>query len=359
MDPLSRTRYDATSTVLGQPDGSIAHPFLTIQAALDGIGSAADRDEFQDPTLRAWKLVIGPGQYVEDLSIPVRADWTFEVNGVVIVGNVTMAFDWTVYGQSPVYIGQIKLKFVGGDLRNAYVPQTNEGPPIAQIMPVNGISGNVIIDPTMGLGFSLVFQLHFINYGVCGSPGPSSNPPTGTGHIMAIGGTGGNYTTQLFLEDAILQGDFYIGGAINNAGTLYASNTDTSSSASNGGVRGRAILNVLRNVVFTRPVVTTFNTQGRWFAVAFAAVDVANDFSGSTGTILADYNSFVSYFTNVGTKGSNDFTIFDNLAGSTASRPTTELPVPRNRGVMYFHTDLNQPIWRSTSGWVDAFGATA
>ena len=346
---------DGTSTVPGTPDGSIAHPFLTIQAALDDIGPAVDFDDFNDAFNRSWKVVVEPGQYIEDLSIPIRADWTFEVNGVVIVGDVLMTYVWSDYNTQPATgLTQVKVKFVGGDLRGAFQVQ---GPSPPQIMAINGISGNLIFRPTSNQGLSTFIQCNLINFGVTGTPG--GTPGSGTGNVIADGTV--TYALQLFMSNAILTGDFYMtpGSILPIQGTLYASNTDTSSTASNGGTFGAVILNVLRNVRFTRPVVAS-GVHSRWTNVEFAAV--ANDFTGSTGTALVDYNSFRSYFVNVPVKGANLFQIIDNLQGSTANRPTAILTATTNNGVMYWDTTLVRPIWRNTasaSGWSFADGTVA
>lgn len=354
IDPFSRTLYvDGSSTVPGTPDGSVAHPFLLIQDALDAVGPAADRAAFNDATLRAWKLVIEPGQYVEDLFIPIRADWTFEVNGVVILGTVTYTFDWSQYGTaSPTaLLQQLKLKFVGGDLRSAFQAQTGPTPQ----MPINGISGNLIVRPINTSGLTAVFQVHLINFGVTGTP---TGVGAGTGHIILDGNTS---TLQLFADNAIVTGDFYmtpIGVGVLQ-GTLYLSNSDTSGTASFGGTFGRVALNVLRNVRFTR-VVSTSGVPGRWTNVVFA--NVANDFTGAVGACAADNNSFNSFFVNVPTKGGVTFTMIDNIQGSTAQRPTTQLAAASTNGVMYWDSTLARPIWRdstSATGWSFADGTDA
>lgn len=355
--PLSRTFYvDGTNVSTSSPNGSIERPFTTIQAALDFIGPATTAAEFRDPTKFAWQLIIGPGQYIEDISIPIRADWTFVVNGVVIVGNVTFTCDWDIY-RATGEISQVKLKFVGGDLRSAFQPQS--GPP-TQIMAINGISGNLVLVPKASAGPAQLFiQVHFINFGVTGTPGVSATPPTGTGHIMALespdlGST--SYVTQVFFENALLTGDFFVGTSVASPslqGTLYAANTDTSSTASNGGCRGRISLNVLRSARFTRPCVIT-GVPGRWIDTEFAA---NNDFTGATGTCQSDYNSFQSFMTTTPTlTGAVVFTILDRLSGTTAQRPTAKLPLPANNGALYFDTTLGIPIWRFSTGWVNATG---
>lgn len=63
--PLSRTFIvDGTSTAPGVPDGSIAHPFVTIAAAMAAGGAL--------PILEPFSVLVGPGTYVEQVIWPER-----------------------------------------------------------------------------------------------------------------------------------------------------------------------------------------------------------------------------------------------------------------------------------------------
>lgn len=339
----ARTFYvDRTAAAGG--DGSVCKPFQTVQQAMNAIGPAATSASFQDQNLRGWMVFVAPGVYTENVAVPLRPEITVVLNNAVIVGDVSMTFDWAPFSlQGPLQ--QIKLKIVGNDLRSAF--QTN----LNTQMPIDGIDGNIVFAPSNG-GSSLFIQLHLINTGVTGVPGTFADPPTGTGHIKTSATA---HSCQVFCENAIVKGDFYVPAGA--AGTLYIANSDSSSSASFGGVIGAVVLNVLRNVRFLRPVDTSSGAGGRWFNVEFRSGQ-AHDFTGTAGTISADYNSFVSYFNNVPTKGGETFTILDVLAGSTANRPTTRV----QRGAMYYDTTLSRPIWRepaSGTGWIFADGTAA
>ena len=341
--PAARTFYvDRTAAAGG--DGSICKPFQTVQQAMDAIGAAATSAEFQDQNLRGWMVFVAPGVYTENVAVPLRPEITVALNNALIVGDLSMTFDWAPFSlQGPLQ--QVKLKIIGNDLRSAYQPNLNTQ------MPINGVDGNIVFNPSNG-GSSLFIQLHLINTGVAGTPGAFADPPTGTGHVKT---SSTPHSFQVFCENAIVKGDFYIPAGA--AGTLYAANTDTSSSASFGGVLGAIVLNVLHNVRFLRPVDTSAGAGGRWFNVEFRAGQ-AHDFTGTAGTISADYNSFVSYFSNVPTKGAETFTILDVLAGTTANRPTTRV----QRGTMYYDITLSRPIWREPAagtGWIFADGTNA
>jgi hypothetical protein len=276
-------------------DGSFCTPFKTVQEAMGAIGAATTLAEFNDADLRAWRIVVAPGVYTENVAAPLRPDITLELVGAVIVGNLTMTFDFAPFTAGPMT--QVKLKIVGADLRSAFQPNAGTQ------MSINGIDGNIEFIPS-NAGSVLFIQLHLINTGVTGTPGAAATPPTGTGHIKT---SSTPHTCQVFCENAMVKGDFFIPAGA--AGTLYAANMDTSSSASFGGVRGQINLNVIRNVRFLRPVVVN-STHGRWFNTDFASGQ-AHDFTGSSGAIRADANSFNSYSDNIPTKGTETFTLID------------------------------------------------
>jgi hypothetical protein len=322
--------------------GSNDRPFLTIQKVLDTIGSASTITEYNDTTQAYYIVKVHPGIYTENLTIPTRQVIVIQVQGVKIIGNITYAINVAVAQGT---IKQSKLIIEGNDLRNAYN--------IADVPRASAIEGNAIFSTT-GTGGVVFVLFQLVNAGV-------------TGNISVAAGNSSAIVLQLFCLDAIVEGDFQVtAGSPGNSGTLYCALSDTSATHSFGGVLGSVILNILRHVRFTRPVIVS-NTQSgaRWFAVEFLN-SPSNNFTGSTGSISADYNSFRSFINNVSSadRGAVTFTILDLLNGTTLQRPTAQLPTPVNDGFMYFDTDLGvgskgRPIWRSDlsgTGWVDLSG---
>jgi hypothetical protein len=264
--------------------------YTTIQAALDAIGDAVDDAEFNNDLKSRYIIEVYPGVYTENLSIPTRQIIQIRLHSAKIVGNVTWSLDGTVMDGA---IQQAKLLIIGDDLRNAYNLASQ---PIS-----DAVVGDVEINVIGGVGSLNFAQLHIINAGV-------------TGDIHGTKPVGGiDFTLQLFCENAIVGNSgagakgFVCDAGV--AGTLYASNMDTSSSFSFGKVNGQVNLNVLRNVRFRGPVDVN-STHGRWFNVEFGS-GLAHDFTGSSGTIVADSNSFNSYSDNVPTKGAEIFNLID------------------------------------------------
>lgn len=331
--PLSRTFCVDRGAPAGG-DGSACAPFQTIQEALDAIGDAVSDAEFNDNLTARVLVDVQPGVYVEDLAVPTRQLIILRLRGVKIIGNVDWSLDGTVMDGA---VQQAKLLVVGDDLRNAYNLASQ---PVS-----DAIVGNVTVAVIGGVGSLNFAQLHVINAGV-------------TGNVKGDLPAGGlAFSFQLFCENAIIgtsgAGATGFECAVGIAGTLYAANSDTSSSFSFGKVSGQINLNAVRNVRFRGPVVVN-SPHGRWFNVEFAS-GLAHNFTGSSGGASVDYVSFVSYFKNVPTKGAETFTILDVLAGTTANRPTAQV----NTGTLYFDTTLGIPVWRSGAAWVDATGAAA
>lgn len=71
--PLSRTVFvDRTSTAVGPQDGSIAHPFLSIGAALTAIGLMGPGPA---------SILVGPGTYTELVTLPDRDGFVLQGSG--------------------------------------------------------------------------------------------------------------------------------------------------------------------------------------------------------------------------------------------------------------------------------------
>lgn len=310
-------------------DGSDERPFLTIQKAFDTIGNATTAAEFSDETIDRYLVHVHPGVYTQSLTAPVRADLEILLHGAKIIGDVFQAVPVAVLAGP---FTNTKLKFAGNDLRNAY----DNG-----AMTKNGIQGDILIQQVGAPAPGAFLQVHLINTGV-------------NGNVRAVAGPV-FFFLQLFCENAIVTGDVIADAP--NAITLYIANSDTSNSFAFGGTLGSVLLNVLRNVRFLRPVITSGGTNGTWHNVLFRPG--AHDFTGASGNYRVDHNSFESYLANVPTKGAEIFTLIDVIFGTTLGRPTAKVTTD---GTPYWDSTLDQPIWRraaSATGWCFADGTDA
>ncbi len=269
------------------PDGSFSAPFLTIQKAADFIGSASNSSEFNDSSLRFFRVNVGPGVYTENVTFGTRPHIVLDLGDALVVGDITAQYD-----QGGTFGGTFQathLSILGSNLRS-YTAST---------IPRLGVEGQVILE-SIGSGSSLFMLLSLINTGV------SSNIR------KRLGSGGGTFTGQVFIDSTNVGGS-----VINEVGsgstTLYAANSDTSSTQAIGGVSGAVNLNSIRNVRFNGAVVVN-SAHGRWFNVEFKSGQ-AHDFTGSSGAISVDANSYASYFNNVPTKGSETFTFLDEARG--------------------------------------------
>lgn len=263
--------------------GGPTAPFKTIQAAVNSIGSPATAEAYQSAAESRCMFVIAPGIYTEDVELPTRQIIYIQMNGALIVGNVRQQFNGLLAQGGAIL--QHKVIIVGSDERSVYTGAN---------IPLVGIQGNLtsLVSEPSG---QAMFQL----FG-CGV----------TGDILADS-TVGSYTLQLTMTKAMCLGDIKTAGS--NTITLYATDCDTSTSKNLGGVNGAVTLYALRNVLFSRAVVASGQSGGRWSDVQFA--DLANDFTGYAGTVQADANSFASFQTNVPTKGTVAFSLVDDATG--------------------------------------------
>lgn len=92
IDPLENLFYVAKNGDDATGTGSIAEPFLTVQAAYDAIGHAADNAEWNDATKRFYRVIVAPGVYTGGVLLPVRPNvWTY-LYGASIDGDVGLVF---------------------------------------------------------------------------------------------------------------------------------------------------------------------------------------------------------------------------------------------------------------------------
>lgn len=262
-------RYVDSVSGLDTNNGGVTKPFKTIQAAFDSIGNAASAAAFTTDASSRYQVIVSPGTYTENLTVPTRRHVELQLSGALITGNITIA-------PADLNAGSLwAQKFVinGSDLRSAYSG-------IGQS--VTGVDGNIYCTPTGGTNWRP--QIHVLNSGV-------------TGNIEFTNGTG-SYQAFVFLENALVTGKV----VSNNAGllvSLYAANCDTSSSKSLGGATGDVLLNILRNVRFVGTcVVTADSASPIWTNVNFGT-GLAHDFTGSVLTVRADATSYGSFIAGV------------------------------------------------------------
>lgn len=274
--------------------GSIQAPCLTVGQVATNIGAAASNAQFNDATKRYYEIKVTSGVYTESPTFGTRPYIILNLDNATITGNVTIQFNQGgISGaglQSPHFI-------IKGSSVRAVVGSGA----------TSGITGNIIYE-SIGGGSSLVALLEESSVAITGSI------------TQQLGAGGGIFTLTHFVHDSIIQ------GAITNSGgggshTLYVDNVDDSSSNAIGAVTGVVNLNILSNVRFNGIVAVSGGQTGRWFDVEFKAA-LAHNFTGASGTITADANSYASYFANVPTKGTETFTLADNVNGIKYT-PTT------------------------------------
>lgn len=256
--------------------GAQIRPFKTIQAALNSFGSAATQAEYAANETSRYRVIISPGVYTEDLAIPTRQIIQIDMDGVLIVGNITQNMLASVQQSAAK---QSKLIFAGNDLRSMYTGATN--------LPLTGIQGNLTYTVT-GSSTSNTPQIHLINTGVSGN---------------VVWDTGNSpYNGQVFVEQGFIVGDVVVTVGKGLQVSLYAMDCDTSSSKAIGGCSGDLNLTLLRNVRFTRPLVPASSVGGRWINVSFGS-GIAHNFTAMSGAITVDAVSRKAYADNVPTKG--------------------------------------------------------
>ncbi len=261
--------------------GAQIRPFKTIQAALDSFGSAATQAEYAADATSRYRVIISPGVYTEDLAIPTRQIIQIDMDGVLIVGNVTQNIVAAVQQSAAK---QTKLIFAGQDLRSMYTGATN--------LPTSGIQGNLTLTVT-GSSTSFTPQIHILHSGVSGN---------------IVWDTGNSpYNGQLFVEQGLIVGDIVVTSGKGLTTALYAMDCDTSSSKAIGGATGDLALTLMRNVRITRAMTLTSTSGGRWTNVSFGS-GLSHNFSGMSGAVTVDSVARKSYSDNVPTKGSEVLT---------------------------------------------------
>ncbi len=282
-------------------DGTSTRPFKTIAKALTVCGSAANSTDFHNDLINRRTFYVAPGQYTETLNLPMWKQVTFVLDAAQIVGNITHSYSASSY-QIPGN-QQVKVTFKADSLRSAF---DNAG--VAQI----GIQGNFTFNPQGGVS-PTIHVLELINCGI-------------VGNIVCSAQISG-YFAQILASDAYIIGDVIANSSPSGiAAALVYNNCDYQASRSAGGTSGNVALFNLRNVKFTRPVVTNSTTGGRWFNVQFNG-SLAHNFTGFGGTIETDSVSYASYLANVPTKGGGTFTLLDN-ANAVRYTPTTSANWP-------------------------------
>ena len=277
---VAKNGSDVTGT------GSIAAPFLTVQAAYDAIGNAADNTEWNDADNRYYIVDVAPGVYDDGgMILPVRPSvWTY-LDGASLVGDVFLAFPNALITSG---IGSPQWGFRGNGRRSVW---DDSG-----FHTINGIDGDVQMDWGTGQASSFFPQMHFFACGL-------------TGDFQCAGTFSG---AQLYMHDTV------IGGHIQNAGpgqslSVWAdgvNNEDAGDISGIGGVDGLVNLLKLTNVLVKSAEPTGSVDGWRWYNVRLLDVGSGGgpfDFSGSTATVQMDEASYEEYVQAVDIFGGDGF----------------------------------------------------
>lgn len=269
--------------------GSSTNPYATINKAATVIGGAVSNSEFNDATKRYYCVKVAPGVYTESVTFGTRPFIHLEIaDGVNIVGNVTVQIDQgAIFGAG---LQQPSFTLSGPNTRG-----------VAGGAASHGITGDLIYE-SINTGSSSVVQMHVRSTSISGKITKKKTAPAG------------GYTLTLFIDTSIVQG--VIEETTGDSGiTLYADNCNDSGTNSLGAVSGSVILNVINDVRFNGAVVTTAANHGRWFNTEFKSGQ-AHNFTGFSGTVSTDANSYESFQANVPTKGTGTFTLLDSARGT-------------------------------------------
>ncbi len=267
-------------------DGNVGSPFATIQTALNSIGDAANTTEYEDENINRRVVKIGPGKYVENLTIPQRNIIVLDLEAAVIEGNITYNVNSSLGGSSH----PATLILQGDTLRGAHTSTS---------VPIVGVDGNVIITST---GTSIVQIMTFM-IGIKGE--------------VQIGGTGGS--KQLYTNNTNIIGGIVATGTCRI--DLYSEKSDTSSSSSIGGVeqsggtQADVRFKIIKNIRFTGAVKITGSGSNFLCRDTEFVSGHAHDLTGNTFEMNMDANSYRSYFDNVPSKGSETYIFADAAIG--------------------------------------------
>ena len=164
IQPLTGILYVDQNSPAVSPDGSIAAPFTTIQAALDAIGPATSSTEQET----FWRLMITGGFYDEDLTIPSLRTITLDCEPRAMLTNNTLTSPRTIIVNSTTA---------------SFTPFRIAGLKIENLIMIDGIrlSQNLAGDANFDLEIrNCVFE----DAGTAGSQGPSIDAHRwGGGHM--------------------------------------------------------------------------------------------------------------------------------------------------------------------------------
>lgn len=275
--------------------GGPSTPFLTAQAALDSVGSAANSTVYNAAATAFYEFIFAPGTYTENLTIPCRQVIHLNLGDALISGNVSYA----VLGSTLLTGAVTKTKLIisGNDSRSYY---NGSG------YPLTGISGNLTITNTSSTNIIVDLQR------------------TGIGGNIVAANTAGAYAGLLFIDQCIVVGT--ISTQSGCQWSAYIRDCDASGSKAIGSVSGQVLLNVLNNVNFVSTVVCNAGSLSgaKWSGVKFAAV--ANDFTSHTLSVACDFQSFDSLKANCSGLGSVTATV-PNLRGTITNDSAAALMI--------------------------------
>lgn len=269
-------------------DCSSHRPCLTVSHALSLI-PAISSGTFLTSAAEA-VIHVGPGIYSENLTLPTLHYLLFDLNGSEILGNVTLTNDMT---KVPTGTTEPRYVFAGHDLRSMYTGINT---------PLVGVNGNMTVTTTGTAAGGVTWKPH-VEFNHSGL----------SGNLAFNTGAYGAYQGFAMFDHAFLLGTLSTPGA-GNAVSLYAWDCDSSSSKGLNALNGNIVLAILKNVQFTGTVVVSGSPgPGKLSNVIFPSG--AHDFTGYSGALQMDANTYASYYANVPTKGSETATLVDTANG--------------------------------------------
>jgi len=266
VPPLTNIYYVDSAGNDSTGDGSIGKPYLTIQKALDVIGSATNNTDWQAVGEQAYIVNASPADYIEDLVFPFRPYLRMMVDGVTLTGDHTLAIGDQMNGGG---ITSPQLVFASDGVRELW--------PDIGVLNNHGIIGNLTVTST-----STTSNFFQVNYDHCGITGSTSLQ--------------GAYSGGQVRFDSALQGGQTIGPLSGSSIiTVWArgamSNPDFGDVHGIGGISGNCSFGVLNNVLISNDCDAIGILPNQWYGVRFLA-GKDYDFSLQSGIVGMDANTF-------------------------------------------------------------------
>lgn len=280
--------------------GSELLPFLTISKALTEIGTASNALDYQDMTKEKYKIVVGTGVYVENLSVGVRRYVEIELQGgAYIDGNITINVNSDFIDTPNETVSSFVIR--GNESAYAMDFATNT-------LAESGVSGNIDLFNNGTSVATGVEVLNFDNVGISGN--------------ITITSTLINYNCRLISENSTLRGTISHSGLA----TINLFATTNASPVKFGSIVGNVRLEKLYNVDFGGSINSTATLGGEWINVSFTGV-LNSLTAGIYSMDSITWDRFDTAFT-VPNRGISTFTLLDNASGVRTGFIPTNYTVP-------------------------------